>query len=82
MIDTEFIKELPSPLDTVIDKDQEALIFKDVANIDGFMEYLRDTMSLDIKRYFSSPEEQHKLIMGSYYRTKYLYDLCVKNAMK
>ncbi len=80
IIDETFINKLPSPIDIDLDQGQRDLIFKDMSQIDGLMEYLRDTMSMDIKRYFSAPIEQQQIIMGAYHRTKYFYDLCVKNS--
>ena len=52
---------------------QEEKMFGEVKNVDGFVEYLKDACSKDIKRYFAAatPAEQI-MIRGAFSRTNYL----------
>ena len=50
----------------------------EVSSVDGFREYLKETMAADIKRYFFSSQEQQPIIKGAFHRTKYLYDILKK----
>lgn len=65
------------PLETEkIDKDEEQKLFIRLADVDGFTEYLRDTMCADRDRHFtaSTPAEQLS-IRGAFYRTAYFLGL-------
>lgn len=50
----------------------------EVSSIDGFRDYLKETMAADIKRYFFASQEQQPIIKGAFHRTKYLYDILKK----
>lgn len=58
---------------TNMSKEEVELLFKDIKNIQGFHEYLNNTLDADIKRYFGagSPMEQLQ-VKGAYNRTLYL----------
>lgn len=54
-------------------KEEDITVFKDIKKVDGFHEYLNNTLDSDIKRYFAagSPMEQLQ-VKGAYNRTLYL----------
>lgn len=50
----------------------EELLFKDLAGVDGFHDYLNSMMAKDMKRYFvAETEAQQNLIKGGYSRMMY-----------
>jgi hypothetical protein len=56
----------------VIDKDQELLLFKDLATIDGLGSYLRATVAKDMQRYFAAEDDrQRNIIRGAMSRTMF-----------
>lgn len=57
-------------------KEEERDLFKRLGEVEGFTQYLRDTMNRDIRRYFnaSSPMEQLSA-RGAFNRTNYLKGL-------
>ena len=61
-----------------IDNDQFKDCLSEVSRIDDFRDYLKETMSADIKRYFYASKEQQDAIRGAFQRTKYFYDLLKK----
>jgi hypothetical protein len=63
---------------TLIDNTRFKEVLEEVANVDGFRDYLRETLALDIKRYFFATKEQQELIKGAYSRTYYLYTTLAK----
>lgn len=65
----EDLKEL-DPINDIIDTDEEARIFSEMAKIEGLSEYLRLVMSRDIKLHFNTPTNQQDLVKGGFYRTK------------
>lgn len=59
-------------LDSSIDKKTEDAIFVKVSEVDGFNEYLRQTITKDIKRYFSALPAQQQEVRGALMRTAYI----------
>lgn len=57
--------------DSVIDSDEEARLFKEMAGIDGLQDYLRKTMALDMKRAFGAQPVSQMLIRGAFQRTAF-----------
>lgn len=56
-----------------IDPSEEAQIFKLLADVEGFGNYLRATLAKDLQRHFTaSTEKQRDNIMGAVGRTVYL----------
>jgi GTP1/Obg family GTP-binding protein len=74
------IKDIDIGKITEIAIDNEAFkeCLSDVSKIDDFRDYLRETMAMDIKRFFNTPKEQQDLVKGAFYRTQYLYQLLKK----
>lgn len=62
-------EETENIIETHIDKEEEDAIFAELAKVEGLSEYLRDTMNLDIMRYFQCTPEQQQLVKGAYMRT-------------
>ena len=56
-------------LDSAISKEEEERIWKAIANIDGAKDYFKDTMALDVRRYFDAVKEQQDFIKGAFSRT-------------
>lgn len=61
-----------NPIEDVINKEDEALILKELGKIDGLHEYLRGLMARDMRLHFTSSKEQQDLIRGAYFRTEWL----------
>lgn len=61
-----------NPIEEVIDKAEEELIFRELAKIEGLQEYLRAVMARDMRMYFNSqtPKEQD-MVKGAYFRTEW-----------
>lgn len=56
-----------------ISTDTSKTLFQDLARVEGFSEYLKETMSNDIKRYFSAQtDHERNVIRGGFSRTSYL----------
>lgn len=56
-----------------IAKEGKEEIFTDLAGVDGILDFLRDTMVNDIKRYFAAQNDHERdLIRGAFSRTAYL----------
>jgi hypothetical protein len=48
-------------------------IFRALGNVDGLLDYLRDTMCNDIKRYFAATNDKDRdIIRGGFSRTSYI----------
>jgi len=72
-----------NPLDSTIDKKEEARLFQELSHIEGIDDYLKQTMGMDIMRYFSvdsgaSGEDIRAQIKGAYNRTQYLRKLILR----
>lgn len=60
-----------------LNKKLEADIFKKVAGVDGFSDYLRETMARDKDHYFRATSIPDQLrVRGAFARTLYLKALC------
>ena len=64
-------KFVGDPTQESIDDIQEKNFFRDLARLDGTMQYLRSTMARDMQRDFGSTNEQRQLIRGAFARTAY-----------
>lgn len=53
-----------------MDKDAEIKLYEDLAEIEGFDDYLRAVMENDIKLYFNAIPEQQGYVKGAHARTK------------
>ncbi len=68
------LADLMGDIDSVeIAKEGTKEIFAQLANVDGLMDFLRDTMVNDIKRYFSAQTDRERdIVRGGFYRTAYI----------
>lgn len=57
---------------------EEKKMFESLARINGFKEYLMETMAKDMKRYFDAPKETQDLMKGHYTFADYLYKRLLK----
>ena len=55
-----------NPDDTIIDPDDEARLFKELAGVDGLQDYLRKTMAMDMKMAFSAEPIQQMRLRGAF----------------
>ena len=65
------------PISTMIPAAQKAELADTLATVKGLPEYLKKTMSSDVRRYFSAPADQQQYIKGAFHRTLYLLSLTV-----
>lgn len=75
------IKELDlngNPFDISINSDVYKDVLSSVEEIDGFKDYLKETMATDMKRYFSAAKENQDTIKGAFLRTQYLLNVLNK----
>lgn len=68
--------------DVEITSDGVKEIFSEMAGIDGLLNYFKDTMAKDIKRYFSVPDgpigdHDRAIIRGAFSRTAFLRAQCL-----
>lgn len=61
-----------NPIEDVINKEEEAIILKELSKIEGLQEYLRALMARDMRLHFTCPKEQQDLTRGAYFRTEWL----------
>lgn len=58
-------------------------LFKDLGRVDGFQEYLKDTLINDMKRYFvSQTDKDRDMIKGAFNRTIYIRSKILKSLDK
>lgn len=68
---------------TSVDKKEELEIFEKLADVEGYKEYLMQTMSDDTKRYFSyTTDRERDINRGCFMRTLYFYNLLKKHDLK
>lgn len=65
-------KFVGDPTDNTIEKEQEEEVFRDLARIDGFKNYLKNTMARDMQRDFGATPDQRQMIHGAFARTAYM----------
>lgn len=70
----EFVESFDSLLEVHIDEQLTKHVFKGLAEVEGFMEYLRRTMGSDVKRAFTSPKEQREYLEGHFAFAAFLYN--------
>lgn len=63
--------------DYEINKKEEEKLFEALKEVEGFMDYLKNTIAKDITRYFTAQKEQHDVIKGAFARTLYFKNLLV-----
>ena len=79
----ELIDVLEDPQESNISKELEASTFGSLQGNDSITQYLRETMSSDIKRYFSvSSDKERDQIKGAFSRTSYLLGKIVTHNTK
>jgi len=72
-LEQELLSRYGNLLETVIDKELEDKIFKELKGIDGLPAYLQATMNKDIVRYFTTQEDNSRdMVRGAFSRTLYL----------
>lgn len=77
----ELASELGDPFEDSIDPEFEKSVMKDLRNVDGFHEYLRLTMSQDLKRYFAaSNDTMRDQIKGHFSLAAYILGQMTKNS--
>lgn len=64
-------------LESIDNKKYEEVLLE-VSRVDGFRDYLKETLALDIKRYFFMSTESQSMVKGAYLRTLSLYNLLSK----
>lgn len=72
-------REIEVPKD--FDKEEEKRLFQSLSNVEGFHEYLEQTLGLDKNRYFQANTAVSQLeIRGSYRRTQYFKSMLTQEA--
>lgn len=69
--------------DERISREEEFVIFEQMNKIEGLDDYLRNTMSKDVKRYFqASSEKEREQVRGAYARALYFRGLLHKKTLE
>lgn len=55
------------------DAKADELLFKELARVEGFKDFLARAMAKDIRQYFTVSKELQDTVRGRYLRTEYLY---------
>lgn len=76
----ELVEQLPDPRDAFVDRQHEQEIREVLGNIRGLPEFLKMTMSADMRRYFSASPEEQEQIKGAFRRTAYFLSLAIPKA--
>jgi hypothetical protein len=75
----ELVESMESPLASNLDGKWERKVFEDVRGSDNLLEWCRETMAMDMKRYFSAVDDESRAqIKGAFSRTAYIRGLLVK----
>lgn len=70
-------------LDITVDEKKDLLLFKELKEVEGLMEYLRETAARDIQRYFeAATKEEQLMIRGTYARTMYFWKKVKEGGIK
>lgn len=70
-----------NPVEDEVVKEDEDLIFKEIAKIEGVTELLRLYLSRDMKTFFNAPKEQQEMTRGAFYRTQYILNKVKSNSV-
>lgn len=58
-------------------------IYQSLAGVEGYLDYLKDTMNADIKRYFNAQTDgERQLIRGAFARTSFIRALILDTLKK
>jgi hypothetical protein len=71
-----------NPITDIIDHEEEARIFSEIAKIDGVAKYFRSLMAQDMRLHFETDKNSQDLIRGAYFRTKHFAKLLKTNSLK
>lgn len=71
----EIAQSLPNPAEGFVSKEQEKAIGKALSEIEGFKEFLKATLSADMRRHFAASPIEQERIKGAFSRTVYLLGL-------
>ena len=71
----EIAQVLPNPIDGFVEKGLEREVAKSLAEVVGLKEFLKATLSADMRRYFAASPVEQERIKGSFARTVYLLGL-------
>lgn len=75
------IKEIDIDLgaleDIRIDNKKYSQMWNDLIEVDGFADYLQETMALDMKRHFYTSKESQERVKGHFDLASYLYKTLV-----
>lgn len=58
-----------------LDKGLEKEVAKGLADVEGYYDFMKKTLSTDMRRYFAASPEEQKSIKGAFSRTVYLLGL-------
>ena len=76
----ELVGKLENPQESTIDKKFETEVFGSLKGNEHITQYLRETLSCDVKRYFSaSTDDERSQIRGAFSRTAYLLGKITKH---
>jgi hypothetical protein len=68
--------------DIKINNEAYEQMWKDLIQVDGFKEYLKETMEIDVKKHFISQPAGHERIIGHFSFAQYLYNMITKTGDK
>jgi hypothetical protein len=66
---------LENPAEASINKGMEREVAKGLSEVVGLKDFLKETMSADMRRYFAASEAEQPNIKGAFSRTVYLLGL-------
>jgi len=78
----QLLDELESPHEIKLDTKFQDAIIASLADIEGIDDYLRMTLSLDMKRYFVAQDEIKPVIKGGFSRTLDLHNKIIAHRKK
>lgn len=61
-----------------IDNAKYSQMWNDLIQVDGFSDYLQETMALDMKRYFYTSKESQERVKGHFDLAHYLYKTLIQ----
>ena len=71
----EIAQTLENPVDGFVNKTLERDVAKGLSQVEGLTEFLKATLSADMRRYFAATGEEQERVKGSFSRTVYLLGL-------
>ena len=73
----ELVQSMDNPVAAFVSKEQEIAIAKQLSEVEGLADFLKQTLGADMRRYFAATPAAQEQIKGAFSRTSYILSLAV-----